>query len=120
MGADPHNFVGDYYFQVSLKSPWDSNLKYILRQEAYRDGLNYDQLTAKFSWVLQMLNGFRPGARPKYIFVIRNGLSEGQFAEVVFLSFFTNQQNSLVCETRNGGAAQRMQCVRPGIPAEIR
>lgn len=73
MGADPHNFVGDYYFQ-----------------EAYRDGLNYDQLCGKFQWVLQMLNGFRPNTRPKYIFVIRNGLSEGQFAAVIFFLIFWN------------------------------
>jgi hypothetical protein len=47
-------------------------------------GMDYDKLTQKFKWVLDMVANFRSkNPKPQYIFVIRNGLSEGQFAQVI-------------------------------------
>ncbi|KAL3110735.1 hypothetical protein niasHT_011240 [Heterodera trifolii] len=64
MATDPHSFVGDYFFQ-----------------EARREAIDGLQLTERMKWILHNLDKHRPSRnRPKYIFVFRDGLSEGQFA----------------------------------------
>lgn len=67
MARDPHNFVGDYFYQES-------------RREAIDPGV----LRERMHWILAMLEENRPeAARPKYVFVLRDGLSEGQFSMAV-------------------------------------
>lgn len=59
-------FVGDFFFQESRKESVDPL-----------------ELSERMVWLLQLLAKNRPKhARPKYIFVVRDGLSEGQFAMV--------------------------------------
>lgn len=72
MGKHPHNFVGDYFYQ-----------------EARKDFLDIYQLATRIKWVLDTLEANRPeAAAPPYIFVLRNGLSEGQFTVVnIFCEF---------------------------------
>lgn len=66
MARNPHAFVGDYFYQESRKESVDIN-----------------QLSARTVWILDTLAQNRPeSAFPKYIFVLRDGLSEGQFAMV--------------------------------------
>lgn len=63
MGTHPHNFVGDYFYQVSRKN-----------------FLDCEQLASRVKWILETLANNRPEAtEPPYIFVLRNGLSESQF-----------------------------------------
>jgi len=64
---NPHSFVGDYFYQ-----------------ESRRESVDSIQLAARITWILQMLKQNRPqAADPKHIFVLRDGLSEGQFAMAV-------------------------------------
>src|SRR4051794_31499889 len=66
MASDPHIFVGDYFYQ-----------------ETRREAIDVEQLRDRTVWIHDMLEENRPEAvRPKYIFVLRDGLSEGQFAMV--------------------------------------
>jgi len=66
MAKDPHTFVGDYFYQ-----------------ESRREAVDIVQLTQRTIWILETLAHSRPeAARPRYIFVLRDGLSEGQFAMV--------------------------------------
>uniref|UniRef100_A0A914GSD4 Piwi domain-containing protein n=1 Tax=Globodera rostochiensis TaxID=31243 RepID=A0A914GSD4_GLORO len=63
----PHNFVGDYFYQQSRK-----------------ESVDVTQLAERTTWILQMLEANRPAhARPKYIIVLRDGLSEAQFAMAI-------------------------------------
>jgi len=67
MATHPQNFIGDYFFQ-----------------KATRDFLDTDELAKRMQWVLKTMAENRPNASlPKYIIVLRNGLSEGQFAASV-------------------------------------
>lgn len=67
MGVNPHNFIGDYFFQTARK-----------------DFLDCNQLAERVKWVLETMANNRPDAdAPPYIFVLRNGLSEGQFSSVI-------------------------------------
>lgn len=67
MARNPHAFVGDYFYQESRKESVDIN-----------------QLSARILWILDTLSENRPEvAFPKYLFVLRDGLSEGQFAMAV-------------------------------------
>lgn len=61
-------FTGDYFYQECRKESVDSV-----------------QLMERTAWILKTLERNRPvAARPNYIFVLRDGLSEGQFAMVLF------------------------------------
>ncbi|KAF7634068.1 hypothetical protein Mgra_00006486 [Meloidogyne graminicola] len=62
MTDNPHAFVGDYFYQ-----------------ESRREALDMRQLADRVVWILRNLEkSSRP--RPSLIFIIRDGLSEGQFA----------------------------------------
>lgn len=64
MAKNPHAFVGDYFYQ-----------------ESRRESLDMVQLADRMAWILLNLEKSRPQkCRPKYIFIFRDGLSEGQFA----------------------------------------
>jgi len=66
MGTHPHNFVGDYFYQ-----------------DARRDYIDLEQLAERMKWVLTMTKRNRPQmGLPQVILILRNGLSEGQFARV--------------------------------------
>jgi len=66
MAKDPQVFVGDYFFQ-----------------ETRREAIDGGHLRERTVWIHDMLEENRPEAsRPKYIFVLRDGLSEGQFSMV--------------------------------------
>lgn len=66
MATDPHMFVGDFFYQ-----------------EARKESLDSLELSARMTWILQLLEKNRPKhARPQYIFIVRDGLSEGQFGMV--------------------------------------
>lgn len=72
MAKNPFAFVGDYFFQESRK-----------------ESVDVIQLSERTSWILQTLAMNRPeAARPKYIFVLRDGLSEGQFLMVTLTKMF--------------------------------
>lgn len=61
-------FVGDFFYQESRKESVDPL-----------------ELSTRMTWLLRLLEKNRPQhARPQYIFVVRDGLSEGQFAMVSF------------------------------------
>ncbi|KAI1727141.1 piwi domain-containing protein [Ditylenchus destructor] len=63
MASHPHAFVGDYFYQKSRKEAIDTS---VLRQ--------------RIVWIMETLKKNRPkNARPKYVFVLRDGLSEGQY-----------------------------------------
>lgn len=69
MATNPYVFTGDYFYQECRKESVDSV-----------------QLQERTEWVLKTLESNRPGAAcPKYIFVLRDGLSEGQFHMVMFM-----------------------------------
>uniref|UniRef100_A0A915N9C8 Piwi domain-containing protein n=1 Tax=Meloidogyne javanica TaxID=6303 RepID=A0A915N9C8_MELJA len=64
MADNPHAFVGDYFYQ-----------------ESRREALDMRQLADRVSWILRNLEQRRSEhRRPPFIFIIRDGLSEGQFA----------------------------------------
>ncbi|KAL3122858.1 hypothetical protein niasHT_008770 [Heterodera trifolii] len=64
MAPDFNAFVGDYFFQ-----------------ESRREAIDQMQLVDRMKWILQNVEKHRPGkSRPEYIFIFRDGLSEGQFA----------------------------------------
>ncbi|KAL3101146.1 hypothetical protein niasHS_001606 [Heterodera schachtii] len=63
----PHNFVGDYFYQQSRK-----------------ESVDVGQLAERTTWILRMLETNRVvHARPKYIIVLRDGLSEAQFSMAI-------------------------------------
>lgn len=63
MAPNPHNFVGDYFFQQSRK-----------------EELDFEQLKKRVVWILRNVDKHRPKHRcPEHIFIFRDGLSEGQF-----------------------------------------
>ncbi|KAI1728077.1 piwi domain-containing protein [Ditylenchus destructor] len=63
MATHPHSFVGDYFYQKSRKEAIDTS---VLRQ--------------RIVWIMETLKKNRSNnARPKYVFVLRDGLSEGQY-----------------------------------------
>jgi len=67
MASDPHTFVGDYFYQ-----------------ETRREAIDVKQLSERTVWILDMLEENRiEAARPKYIVILRDGLSEGQFSMAV-------------------------------------
>lgn len=62
-------FVGDFFYQ-----------------EARKESVNPMELSRRMTWLLQLLEKNRlKHARPQYIIVVRDGLSEGQFAMVSIL-----------------------------------
>jgi len=63
MASNPNAFVGDYFFQESRKEKVDSV-----------------QLLDRVSWIYEILSLNRgiENARPPFVFVLRDGLSEGQ------------------------------------------
>lgn len=66
MAKNPYTFVGDYFYQDSRK-----------------EAVDVIQLAERTTWILQSLGTNRPEAAcPKYIFIFRDGLSEGQFLMV--------------------------------------
>lgn len=75
MAPNRHNFVGDYFYQKSRK-----------------EELDVSQLRERVVWILKNVEKNRPeDKRPKYIFIFRDGLSEGQFNTVrpsLSLSYF--------------------------------
>lgn len=69
MAKNPHNFVGDYFYQ-----------------ESRRESVDIGQLAERVTWILTTLEHNRPEhARPKYIMVLRDGVSEGQYKMVCLL-----------------------------------
>uniref|UniRef100_A0A183BQ53 Piwi domain-containing protein n=1 Tax=Globodera pallida TaxID=36090 RepID=A0A183BQ53_GLOPA len=117
----PHNFVGDYFYQQSRK-----------------ESVDVTQLAERTTGILQMLEANRPAhARPKYIIVLRDGLSEAQFAMAIeeemsalkmgcmdyddsykpkfmFVKFFMVHDNTVVNLTPGSVINEKM--VRPDIP----
>lgn len=68
MAKNPYVFTGDYFYQ-----------------ECRKESVDPIQLMERTQWILKNLENNRPqAARPKYIFVLRDGLSEGQFSMVIF------------------------------------
>ena len=66
MASNRHMFVGDYFYQRSRK-----------------EELDVAQLQERIVWILKNVEENRPrDKRPKYIFIFRDGLSEGQFSMV--------------------------------------
>ena len=66
MAMDPHNFVGDYFYQQSRK-----------------ESVNMAELADRMQWILGNLAKNRPKHRfPANILILRDGLSEGQFCMV--------------------------------------
>lgn len=66
MAKNPHAFVGDYFYQ-----------------ESRREAIDTVQLSERVTWILETLSDSRPeAAKPRYVFVLRDGVSEGQFAMV--------------------------------------
>ena len=66
MASNRHMFVGDYFYQRSRK-----------------EELDVAQLQERIVWILKNVEENRPAdKRPKYIFIFRDGLSEGQFSMV--------------------------------------
>uniref|UniRef100_A0A915CUS1 Piwi domain-containing protein n=1 Tax=Ditylenchus dipsaci TaxID=166011 RepID=A0A915CUS1_9BILA len=64
---EPHNFVGDFFYQPARKEAVDP-----------------EALRSRMRWILSKLRENRPGDRfPPVIFVVRDGLSEGQFPMAV-------------------------------------
>lgn len=71
VAANPHMFVGDFFYQ-----------------ESRREAVNVLELRERMTWLLQLLKKNRPTqSKPDYIFVVRDGLSEGQFAMVCDQSY---------------------------------
>ncbi|KAI1707446.1 piwi domain-containing protein [Ditylenchus destructor] len=68
MAKHPYAFVGDYFYQESRKEAVDAL-----------------QLSERIKWILNTLRKNRPGMQkpPKHMFVLRDGLSEGQFAMAI-------------------------------------
>ena len=72
MARDPNNFVGDYFFQPCRK-----------------ESVDFGQLCKRTTWILAGIEKHRPKHKcPPYIFVLRDGLSEGQFDMVWRLNIF--------------------------------
>jgi hypothetical protein len=66
VASDPHMFVGDFFYQ-----------------ETRKESVDVIELSERMTWFLRLLEKNRPQhAMPPYIFVVRDGLSEGQFAMV--------------------------------------
>lgn len=68
MAKHPYAFVGDYFYQESRKEAVDTL-----------------QLSERVKWILTTLRKNRGSVMqkpPKHMFVLRDGLSEGQFAMV--------------------------------------
>uniref|UniRef100_A0A914CB47 Piwi domain-containing protein n=1 Tax=Acrobeloides nanus TaxID=290746 RepID=A0A914CB47_9BILA len=60
---DPHAFNGDFFYQ-----------------ESRRESVNHNYLKEETTWLLGLLQKNRPDkCKPAYIFVIRDGISEGQY-----------------------------------------
>jgi len=71
VAVDAHMFVGDFFYQ-----------------EMRKEAVNTIELSKRMTWLLQLLEKNRPQhARPPFIFVVRDGLSEGQFAMVRLLFY---------------------------------
>lgn len=69
VASDPHMFVGDFFYQ-----------------ETRKESVDVIELSNRMVWFLRLLEKNRPQhAMPPYIFVVRDGLSEGQFAMVRFM-----------------------------------
>jgi hypothetical protein len=69
MATNPDAFVGDYFYQESRK-----------------EQVNSMDLTDRVTWILELLKENRgsKNSTPKNIFILRDGLSEGQ-ALMVYL-----------------------------------
>jgi hypothetical protein len=66
MAKHAYSFVGDYFYQ-----------------ESRREAVDTMQLAERTQWILEQLGRNRPtSAKPKYIIVLRDGLSEGQLKMV--------------------------------------
>jgi len=64
---EPHAFVGDFFYQPARK-----------------ESIDEEMLRSKMCWMLQELKKNRPNAKlPSVVFVVRNGLSEGEFPMAV-------------------------------------
>jgi hypothetical protein len=71
MAVNADAFVGDYFYQ-----------------EPRREAVDIAQLAERTAWILRSLEANRPEhARPKYILILRDGLSTGQFQMVGYLHF---------------------------------
>lgn len=67
MAKHPYSFVGDYFYQESRK-----------------EAVDIVQLSERVKWILFTLRKNRgSSAPPKHLFILRDGLSEGQFAMAV-------------------------------------
>jgi hypothetical protein len=63
---NPHTFVGDYFYQ-----------------ESRREAVDIGQLADRVTWALETLHQNRPEhTRPKYIMILRDRVSEGQYKMV--------------------------------------
>ena len=70
MAKNANTFVGDYFYQ-----------------ESRREAVDIGQLADRICWMLANLELNRPEhARPKYIMILRDGVSEGQY-KMVFILF---------------------------------
>lgn len=65
MTKNAYNFAGDYFYQLSR-----------------RESVNTDLLKTKVKYVVQNAKKNRPSFVPRAVFVIRDGLSEGQYEMV--------------------------------------
>jgi hypothetical protein len=66
MASNPHTFVGDYFYQ-----------------ESRREAVEIVQLADRVTWMLKTLELLRShDARPKYMLILRDGVSEGQYKMV--------------------------------------
>ncbi|KAF7635095.1 hypothetical protein Mgra_00005536 [Meloidogyne graminicola] len=63
MAENPYSFIGDYFYQTSRK-----------------EAVDLDVLTQRSRWILASLMHNRPKQKcPEYVFILRDGLSEGQY-----------------------------------------
>lgn len=67
---NPHNFIGDYFYQAS-------------RRESVESSKLCEKMTAMLSQLVKNRK-LTKDKYPKGIFVIRDGLSEGEFTSVIF------------------------------------
>jgi hypothetical protein len=72
MASNPNAFVGDYFYQESRKEQVSSS-----------------ELLDRIPWIMEMLakNRGRENARPPIVFILRDGLSEGQALMVYFVDY---------------------------------
>uniref|UniRef100_A0A915DY74 Piwi domain-containing protein n=1 Tax=Ditylenchus dipsaci TaxID=166011 RepID=A0A915DY74_9BILA len=93
MAKHPYSFVGDYFYQESRKEAVDTC-----------------QLAERTKWILEQLEKNRPGkGKPKQIFVLRDGLSEGQLKMFLFV-IGTKRHFKKFFAVRNG----RVENLAPG------